>query len=172
VRMWGGAVPLAYALQLVTTLALGAGLAWLWRSQAAFAVQAAALAIAAILATPYSLDYDMMAFAPAIAFLAADGLGRGFAPYEKTMLAALWLLPLIARAVTQITFIPVGPIVMGAAFALLLGQARRNAAPLRHSCRSSCCIGQTGPREHPKARAPSSCKWKKKDFSAGSSEAA
>ena len=128
VRMWGGAVPLAYALQLVTTLALGAGLAWLWRSQAAFAVQAAALAIAAILAAPYSLDYDMMAFAPAIAFLAADGLGRGFAPYEKTMLAALWLLPLIARAVTQITFIPVGPIVMGAAFALLLGQARRKCS--------------------------------------------
>jgi hypothetical protein len=130
VRMWGGAVPLAYALQLVTTLALAAGLAWLWRSQAAFAVRAAALAIAAILATPYNLDYDMMAFAPAIAFLVANGLARGFAPYEKTMLAALWLLPLIARTVTQITLIPVGPIVMGAAFALLLRKARRkcNAA--------------------------------------------
>ena len=40
-----------------------------------------------MLATPYSLDYDLMLLAPAIAFLAADGLARGFAPWEKTALA-------------------------------------------------------------------------------------
>ena len=33
-----------------------------------------------MLATPYSLDYDLMVLAPAIAYLAADGLARGFAP--------------------------------------------------------------------------------------------
>lgn len=71
VRMWGGAVPLAYAAQGAIMLALAAGLAWLWRSPAAFALQAAALALAALLATPYSLDYDMMVLAPAIAFLVA-----------------------------------------------------------------------------------------------------
>ena len=44
---------------------------------APYPLKAAALCIAAILATPYSLDYDMMVLAPAIAFLAADGLAHG-----------------------------------------------------------------------------------------------
>ena len=52
-----------------------------------------------MLATPYSLDYDLMLLAPAIAFLAADGFARGFAPWEKTVLAALWIVPLVARSV-------------------------------------------------------------------------
>jgi hypothetical protein len=36
-------------------------------------VKAAGLCLAAIVATPYTLDYDMMVLAPAIAFLAAAG---------------------------------------------------------------------------------------------------
>ncbi len=51
------------------TLGIAAALVWLWRSHARFALKAAALCLAAILATPYSLDYDMMVLAPAIAFL-------------------------------------------------------------------------------------------------------
>jgi alpha-1,2-mannosyltransferase len=132
VRMWGGAVPFAYAAQGAITLALAAGLAWLWRSPAAFALQAAALALAAFLATPYSLDYDMMVLAPAITFLVGNGLAHGFALYEKTALAALWLVPLIARAVPQVTFIPLGPIVIGVTFALLLGRASRECGTSSH----------------------------------------
>ena len=83
VRMWGGPVPLAYAVQAAVTVALAAALIWLWRSRADFALKAAALIIAAILATPYSLDYDLTALAPAIAFLAAHGLRCGFAPSRR-----------------------------------------------------------------------------------------
>jgi alpha-1,2-mannosyltransferase len=125
VRMWGGTVPLAYAAQGAISLALAASLMRLWHSRVTFALAAAALALAALLATPYSLDYDMMVLAPAIAFLAADGLARGFAPYEETALAALWLVPLVARAAAEATLIPLGVITMGATFALLLRQARR-----------------------------------------------
>lgn len=39
-----------------------------------FPIKASALAIGTIPATSYSLDYDLMLFAPAIAFLAADGM--------------------------------------------------------------------------------------------------
>ena len=97
VRMWGGGIALAYALQGAVTIAVAAALVWLWRSRAAYPLKAAALLIGCVLATPYSLDYDLMLLAPAIAFLAADGITRGFAPYEKTVLAALWIVPLIAR---------------------------------------------------------------------------
>ena len=48
----------------------------------------------------------MMVLAPAIAFLAVDGFARDFGPWEKTMLAALWLMPLIARSVAQMSLIP------------------------------------------------------------------
>lgn len=128
VRMWGGPVPLAYAVQGALTLTLAAALVWLWRSQTDFALKAAALCLAALLATPYSLDYDMMALAPAMAFLAMHGLRRGFAPYEITALAALWAVPLVARSITQVTLIPLGVIVMLAMFAVVFRRARSDFA--------------------------------------------
>lgn len=87
---------------------LGAALIWLWRSDTAYPVKAASLCIATILATPFTFDYDMMALAPAIAFFGADGMVRGFRPWEKTALAALWLVPLVARSSGQLPLIPLG----------------------------------------------------------------
>ncbi len=130
-RMWGGPVPLAYALQTGTTLAIATALVWLWRGPASREIKGAALCIAAILATPYSLDYDLMALAPAIALLAVQGLSHGFKPFEKTALATLWLVPLFARALPALTGIPVVAPVLLAAFALLLrnGLAVRETEP-------------------------------------------
>jgi hypothetical protein len=125
VRMWGGPVLLAYAVQGIVMLGIAVALVFLWRSPAAFALKAAALCIATLLATPYSLDYDMMLLAPAIAFLAVDGIERGFSPYHKTALAALWLVPLVARSVAQATLVPLGAIAMVAMLLLILDRARR-----------------------------------------------
>jgi alpha-1,2-mannosyltransferase len=119
-RMWGAPIPLAYALQGAAILGVGAALVWLWRSSASYPLKAAALCLATILATPYSFDYDMMVLAPAIAFIAADGFTRNFGPWEKTMLAALWLTPLVARSVAQISLIPLGVPAMLAIFVLIL----------------------------------------------------
>ena len=60
VRMWDGGIALAYALQGAVTLLVAATLGWLWRTAAAFPLKAAALVIGCLLATPYSLDYDLM----------------------------------------------------------------------------------------------------------------
>ena len=65
----------------------------------------------------------MMVLAPAIAFLAADGMARGFGPWQKTALAALWLVPLVARTVPQLTLIPLGAPAMLAMFVLILRRA-------------------------------------------------
>ena len=83
VRMWGGGIALAYGAQAAVTLAIAAALTWLWRSPAAYPLKAAALVIGCALATPYSLDYDLMLLAPAIAYLALDGWARGFAPWRE-----------------------------------------------------------------------------------------
>ncbi len=135
VRMWGAPVRFAYLAQGLTMLALAVTTVWLWRSRAAMPLKAAALLIAAILATPYSLDYDFVALAPAIAFFAADGLTRGFSAWEKTALAFLWLMPLIARSVAEYTFIPLGVPAMVAVFVLIMHRAvaDRDAVPFWHS---------------------------------------
>ena len=120
VRMWGGGIALAYVAQGGVTILVAAALAWMWHGRAAFPLKAAGLAIGCVLATPYSLDYDLMLLAPAIAYLAVDGLARGFGAYEKTVLAALWIVPLIARAVPQATYVPLAVPLMLLAFILLL----------------------------------------------------
>ncbi len=133
-RMWGAPVPVAYVLQGALSVALGGALIWLWRSAAAYPLKAAALCIASILATPYAFDYDMMVLAPAIAFLAVDGMERGFSPWEKTGLAALWLIPLVARNFALLTFIPLGVPVMLAIFILLVRRSTvRTAFPVAPS---------------------------------------
>jgi len=128
VRMWGGSIAAAYLLQAVVSLAVGTTLIWLWRSAASFALKASALCLSAMLASPYSYDYDMMILAPAIAFLASDGLARGWRPWEKTLLAALWLMPIAARGISLATFIPLGVIAMIAVYIAIL---RRGTLDLR-----------------------------------------
>ena len=80
VRLWGGPVALAYAAQVTIVLAVAFFLVRIWRSESALAFKAAALIAGAILATPYALDYDLVVMGPALAFLAAYGLKRGFLP--------------------------------------------------------------------------------------------
>jgi len=127
VRMWGGSIAVAYMLQAAVTLAVGATVIWLWRSAASFAPKASALCLSTMLASPYGYDYDMMIFAPAIAFLASDGLTQGWRPWEKTLLAAFWLMPITARGIALATFIPLGVIAMIAVYVALL---RRGAMQL------------------------------------------
>ena len=141
-RMWGAPIPLAYVVQGIATVALATALAWLWRSAAPYPLKAAALCLATILATPYSFDYDMMVLAPAIAFLAVDGFVRGFGPWEKTLLAALWLVPLIARSVAHVTLVPLGVPAMLAMFVLILRRSEVFAAPMAFSTASAKMTAQ------------------------------
>jgi alpha-1,2-mannosyltransferase len=108
-------------------VALAGALVWLWRSAAAYPLKAAALIVASLLATPYSLDYDFMALAPAIAFLAADGLTRGFGPWQKSALAFAWFMPMIARTIAEQTLVPLGVPAMLLVFVLVLKRAAADA---------------------------------------------
>jgi alpha-1,2-mannosyltransferase len=123
VRLWGGPVLLAYAAQATVVLAVIFFLVRIWRNESALPFKAAALIAGAILATPYSLDYDLVVMGPALAFLAAYGLKRGFLPYEKTALAFCWLAPLITRSAAQYLGLPLGLIALLILFALAYRRA-------------------------------------------------
>jgi alpha-1,2-mannosyltransferase len=122
-RMWGGSIGLAYGAQALVTVAAGVALVWLWRGAAPYRLKAGGLCVAMLLATPFGLDYDMIVLAPAIAFVAADGLERGFRPWEKSTLAGLWLVPLIARGIAEQTLLPLGTVMMIAGFLMVLRRA-------------------------------------------------
>ena len=130
IRGMGGAVHLAYGVQAAVAAGVLAGLGWLWwsarsRPEILPAAKAATCA-GALLVTPYVLDYDMLVLAPAIAFLVGDGLARGFRPYEKSLYAMIWLLPLIARPVAQYAHLPIGLLGMAGLFAFTLWTALKS----------------------------------------------
>jgi hypothetical protein len=122
-RNFGADVRTAYAIQGALALTLAASLVWLWQSEAAFELKAAALAIASLLATPYVLDYDLVVLAVAIAYLSRYGLRCGFHDYETSLLAAAWTAPLISRGIAGLTGIPLGLMAMLALYGLLLRRA-------------------------------------------------
>src|SRR6202163_443997 len=122
-RMWGAGVHLAYAVQIALALMLAASLAWLWQSNGEFELKASALATASLLATPYVLDYDLVALAVGIVFFVRHGLGRGFRTFEISLLAAAWIVPLLSRGVAGATGIPLGLVVLLAFYVFTLRRA-------------------------------------------------
>jgi len=122
-RSFGANVPTAWAIQGALALLLAASIAWLWHSDAAFELKAAALALGSLLATPYVLDYDLVVLAIAIAFFARHGFLLGFRDYEISLCATAWLVPLLSRGVAGATSVPLGLIVLLAFYVVVLRRA-------------------------------------------------
>ena len=128
IRMWGGGVEAAYAVQAVFTLAAVAAVAWLGRGNRAD-LRNALVCAAALISTPYVLDYDFVLLLPAIAFLWRDGERNGWAAGDKSLLAFVWAAPLAARQVAELTLVPVGLVSALAVAAIAL--RRFTASPSR-----------------------------------------
>jgi hypothetical protein len=97
VRLLRGPLTLAYAAQGLTTLAAAAALFWLQRRDFRGPGEAPALVAATLLASPFLLDYDLTLLAFPLVYLTREGLERGFAPFEKSVLVLAYALPLASR---------------------------------------------------------------------------
>lgn len=124
-RLSGMADAPAMALQVAATLAALAAVVWNWRKASAvsYGTRCAILLVASLLATPFGLNYDLFLLAPAIAFMVADGMKHGFAPYEKTLLAVVYVSPFAVLWLMS-DGISVAPFVLVALFAFLVIKAR------------------------------------------------
>ncbi len=131
-RMWGADVSFAYVAQGMLALGVALGLIWLWRSDAAFALKASALAIGSLLATPYVLDYDLVVLAIAIAWFARHGLTHGFRDGEISVLTLGWIMPLLARSLAGAIHLPLGLMTMIAFYAIVIRRAVLDRRALRH----------------------------------------
>jgi hypothetical protein len=121
-RMLGASIPAAYSAQGATLAMVAVALVALWRSQAPYETKASALIVASLMATPYALDYDLTLLGPAIAFSVARGWRDGFLPWEKSLLAAVWAVPLVTRIVAMAVPVSLGTVVMALYFGQLAWQ--------------------------------------------------
>lgn len=123
VRLTGGSIAMAWAAQAASSaIAMGA-VAFAWRRGGDTRLLMALLLVASLLCTPYCFEYDMVVFGPAIALVVSYGLEHGFMPWEKTLLAGIWVSPLFAGLAGRSLHIPLGALSI-VAFAGLLLRAR------------------------------------------------
>jgi alpha-1,2-mannosyltransferase len=109
VRLIGGGNSLAYFVQATVAIAAATLLWQIWRSEASLQLRSGATGAAMLLGAPFVLDYDFVLLALPIAALTAEGLRTGFQLYEKSALAAAWVLPWLARMAATQAAIPLGP---------------------------------------------------------------
>ena len=132
VRMWGGTIPAAYAVQSVFTAAAMAAVAFLsLRNNAK--LRNAAVAAAVILSTPYVLDYDFVVLGLGLAWLWLDGEDEGFLPWDRTLMALVWISPLVARQIAHFTYLPIGLATVLVMLAIPLRRSIVRASPFRRS---------------------------------------
>src|SRR5258708_806200 len=135
-RMWGGGLPLASIAQGAISIAAVCGVAWTWHGSSDFNIKAALLTIATLLASPHTLDYDLMILGPAIAFMTCAGFAVGFHAFEISLLAAAWVVPLLSRSIAGVTYIPLGLLVLLAFCGVVLRRALLDRANLAIGARS------------------------------------
>lgn len=92
VHALGGSDALAWSVQIAVAIAAACVIAVLWRGDAAYDIEAAALGVATLLATPHLLTYDMVVLAVPLAFLFRLGRAQGFLPYETAGMGLACLL--------------------------------------------------------------------------------
>jgi hypothetical protein len=122
----GGTPAMAYKVQATTILAAALLVAYVWRQELSLPMRAAALASATLAALPVVLFYDLMLASVAAAWLLrADGRGR-LAEWEKVALVTLFLLTLNPRSLSEMSHLPIGPLVTLGFVALVVARVVRS----------------------------------------------
>jgi alpha-1,2-mannosyltransferase len=127
VRLLHGGLGLAYSIQLAVTFAACAGLVLLQRRCFRGGAEGPAMVTAALLASPYLLDYDLVLLAIPLAWMAREGLRTGFRPWERLVLLAAFVLPIASRSIASSLGLPLAPLVIGALFVLVLRRGLEQA---------------------------------------------
>ena len=135
IRNLNGSATVAWLGQSVTTVS-AVLIVWLvWRSQIRYALKAATLSVAALIATPYAFAYDMAVLAIPVAFLVKDQIGFGMLRGEQTIMLVLFggavtTLVILGDSADHITFggVPLGPFLVITLLAAILRRARQPAA--------------------------------------------
>lgn len=124
-RMLGAPAPIALAVQLAATAALGAYVFVVWRRVETMALRLAALATAALLATPYGFYYETAILVPALLMVARQAVETGWLRGERVSMIAVWSAAIFMPGPEAVPGFPISFAVALGAFAI----AARRAAP-------------------------------------------
>jgi alpha-1,2-mannosyltransferase len=120
VRLWGCGLGLAYGVQACVAAIAAAGLIWLHRREPDSSAEGPAMIVAALLASPFLLDYDLIILAAPLAWMLREGANKGFLSWEKTILLATFVLPAVSRLLATDAKLPLAPFVLTALFVAIL----------------------------------------------------
>lgn len=84
--------------------------------------------VAAMLASPFLLDYDLVIVAAPLAWMLREGAAKGFLSWEKALLLAAFVMPAVSRTIATDAKLPLAPFVLAALFVAIL---RRGASGQR-----------------------------------------
>lgn len=112
VRSLGAPAALAYALHLLAAMTAGWMVWRSWRGKGPLPLRAGLLMCASFFVSPYGFDYDLTWLAFPIAWIARDGMQRGWLPAERELLVLAWLLPALSLAITLLAPVQIAPLVL------------------------------------------------------------
>jgi hypothetical protein len=125
VRAFHGSAALAWLSQGCATAATAVAVWLVWRSPARYALKAALLSAATLIATPYAWAFDLSAIVIPVAFLAADQIRCGLWRGEQTTLVTLFGLA-FAILLCEGT-LPLGPAIVVALMVVILRRVLADA---------------------------------------------
>ncbi len=131
VLLIGGSRVAAYVVQATMTLLAGTLVATVWRRGLSLPLRAAALTAGTLVAIPVILIYDMVLAGIAMAWIVRSWQSSPPLPWERLVIAVLFLLPLFARDLGSAYHIPFGSLAGIALFALVARRARAEMAERR-----------------------------------------
>ncbi|WP_194474277.1 glycosyltransferase family 87 protein [Bradyrhizobium sp. CCBAU 51753] len=123
IRLLGGSSDLAWIVQLAAAAIAVAVLAVILRTRPGGAAEIALMVAVTGLCVPFFGNYELVILAIPGAWLAAQALARGWLPYERLTLAALYLTPFI-MVPAGANSIPLGPFAVTALIAVVVRRIR------------------------------------------------
>lgn len=111
-RLLGFGLTVAYLFQGISAVIAALVVGLIWRSDATTAIKRAALIVGGFLVTPYAWDYDMVIITFAVVWLANGHRIWIEGRWERIVLGALLLLPLVEVIFARKIGLPVAPVLL------------------------------------------------------------
>jgi hypothetical protein len=124
IRLLHGGTGLAFAGQLIVSVVCLAAVAYVCAGRPGGRAEMATLIVAALLCTPYAMDYDLVCLGLPMAWLAGEAMRDGWRPWEKLALLACFVVPLFARGVNLGFGVPLAPFCLAGLLGCVVSRAR------------------------------------------------
>lgn len=118
----GAGLSAARIVQLIVMIGVMAAVAWVWFRGAQASTRFSVLVLGILLFPPYAAVYDLALLALPLAWLGWEGYTQGWGQGQQTLLVVGWFTPLITPIVARVTYLQMGPLVLGALLIFIIWQ--------------------------------------------------